>query len=75
MVYSNFKGTQAEGRELVNAINHNCNCSYGLFGMRVSTCPPHQAMIDDQAWLDTLLFERWRLARVAPDAAKRVIDE
>jgi len=73
MVYANFKGTTTEGHALVNAISHNCTCTFGVFGVRVTTCPPHLALINDQIWVDGLLFERWRFAHVAPGAAQRVI--
>jgi len=73
MVYANFKGSTAEGHALVNAISHHCTCTFGIFGIRVSTCPAHDALLNDQVWLDSMLFERWRFAHVAPGAAQRVI--
>jgi len=72
MVYMNFRGTKSEGRDLVDAIAHNCACQFGFFGIRQVTCVPHQALMDDQAWLDGLLFARWWCARTAPGAATRV---
>ena len=68
-----FGGTPAESNDLVNAIAHNCDCSFGLMGVRQSTCPPHEGLVHDQRWLDGLVWERrlWQLR--SPDAGLRRI--
>jgi hypothetical protein len=54
-------GSQQESFDLVNAIARNCTCEFGLMGVRLSTCPPHQMLTEDQRALNGLLFAR-RLA-------------
>jgi hypothetical protein len=73
MVYANFKGNQIEAHALVAALSHNCDCKFGVFGMRLTTCPPHRALLEDAPWLDRMLFERWLMHRENPDAAQRQI--
>lgn len=53
-----WHGSQQEGSELIDAINRNCTCEYGPMGARVSTCIAHKAFVEDQRWLDGLLFAR-----------------
>ncbi len=53
-----FNGTTQEGNDLLKAIAHNCQCTYGLMGVRTSTCPAHHMLIDSQRVLDHLLFMR-----------------
>lgn len=53
-----FHGTQMESFDLVNAIGHNCDCTFGLMGVRLSTCVPHAALLADQRWLDGLVWMR-----------------
>jgi hypothetical protein len=66
-----FHGNQAEAADLVNAIARNCCCQYGLMGVRTSTCPPHQMLIEDQRALDGLLFVRWQVARLRGEEFSR----
>lgn len=58
MTVVQWHGTVEESNALVSAIANNCECKFGLMGARMSTCVPHQAMIEDQRWLDGLLFGR-----------------
>jgi hypothetical protein len=51
-------GSQQESFDLVNAIARNCTCEFGLMGVRLSTCPPHQMLTEDQRALNGLLFAR-----------------
>lgn len=53
-----WKGNVEESQALVAAIARNCACETGLMGVRTSTCPPHQALLDNQRWLDGLLWMR-----------------
>jgi hypothetical protein len=53
-----WHGTEKESRELIDVISRNCSCLYDPAGARTATCAPHRALIDDQHWLDALLFER-----------------
>jgi len=57
-------GTQRESFDLVNAITHHCGCEFGLTGARVSTCPPHRMLIEDQRALNGLLFARRMVDRL-----------
>ena len=51
-----FYGTQEETIALVNAIARNCGCSFGLMGVRTSTCVPHEMLVNDQRALNGLLW-------------------
>lgn len=53
-----WHGDREESGALVTAIAKNCACVFGLMGMRVSTCEPHQALVSDQRFLDGLLVMR-----------------
>src|SRR4051812_14079705 len=53
-----WHGTQAESFDLVKAVARNCACEFGVTGVRVSTCPVHQMLIEDQRALNGLLFVR-----------------
>lgn len=53
-----FHGTELERDDLLTAIKNNCACEFGLGGARVSTCPPHQMLVEDQKVVDRLVFER-----------------
>src|SRR6266566_1175989 len=50
----NWTGTADETDALMAAITRNCQCTYGLMGMRIATCIPHQALLADQRWLNGL---------------------
>lgn len=67
-----FHGTPAEARVLLDVLNHNCECEMPL-GIRLSTCPVHTALINDQKWLDHLLFARRWITKRYPRASQRVI--
>ena len=58
-----FRGTEAETRDLLEAIRCNCDCN--LVGTQPDgSCGAHQLMVDQRA-LDGLLFvRRDRLARL-----------
>jgi hypothetical protein len=57
-----WHGTQEESLALIGAIARNCTCEFGLMGVRLSLCPPHQMLSQDQRALNGLLFAR-RMAR------------
>jgi hypothetical protein len=59
-----WSGTATESQELLGAIARNCACDFCPMGVRLSTCAPHQALVDDQRWLDGLLFMRSRRAQL-----------
>lgn len=59
-----WHGTQAESFALVNAIARNCQCTFGVMGIRTSTCEPHRAMVEDQRWMNGLLFMRRNAAKL-----------
>lgn len=51
-------GSQEESFDLVNAVARNCGCEFGLMGVRLNTCSPHQMLVEDQRALNGLLFAR-----------------
>jgi hypothetical protein len=51
-------GTQQESFDLVNAVARNCECQFGMMGVRLSTCAPHRMLMEDQRALNGLLFAR-----------------
>lgn len=53
-----WHGDNAESTALVAAISRHCACEYGEANERIVTCAPHQAMVDDQRFLDGLLEMR-----------------
>lgn len=53
-----WHGTAEEASALNEALANNCTCKMGIMGMRESTCPPHQAFVSDQGWLDHLIYLR-----------------
>lgn len=53
-----WHGTQQESFDLLNAIAHNCTCTFGALGVRQSICEPHRMLLEDQRALDGLLFAR-----------------
>jgi hypothetical protein len=59
-----WHGTQQESFDLVNAIARNCECEFGLMGVRLATCAPHRMLTDDQRALDGLLFARHMAERL-----------
>lgn len=67
-----WNGTHAEGQALIEAIAHNCQCEFGIMGVRKTTCPPHESFSHSQRWLDGLLvaFHRredlWREEQMLP---------
>ena len=63
MVTVVWHGTEQESSELLAAITKNCDCKYGLMGVRISTCHPHRMLVEDQRALDGLLFARRMRAR------------
>jgi hypothetical protein len=60
-----WHGTQKEGFEALNALSRNCECEFTM-GVKVTTCPAHDAFAHDQRWADGLVWmrrERERLLR------------
>lgn len=53
-----WHGSQAETFELLQALSRNCSCVVTAEGVRLSTCAPHQMLVDDQRAIDGLLFAR-----------------
>lgn len=66
-----FHGTEDEMRDLLNALTRNCACTFGLMGVRLTTCAPHDALVHDQRWLDHLLFARRICTRLEREEWKR----
>ena len=53
-----WHGTQTEALELLQALSRNCSCVVTAEGVRLSTCPPHEMLSEDQRAIDGLLFAR-----------------
>lgn len=53
-----WHGDPTESLALVDASNRNCGCKFGLMGVRLTTCGVHDAMVNDQRFLDGLVFMR-----------------
>lgn len=54
-----FYGDDKEQQDLLDALRHNCNCVLDPnTGARIVTCGPHDALIEDQWYLDHILLER-----------------
>ena len=58
-----WHGTNEENFALAQAIAPNCDCQFGMMGIRVATCTLHKAMQFDQHWLDHMLWARRMAAR------------
>ncbi len=67
MVVAQWHGTRAESEALLAAIRAHCTCQFGVLGVRLSTCPPHQMMVEDQRALDGLVYARRMRARLWAD--------
>ena len=52
-----WRGTAAESQALVDAIDHNCTCEFWR-NVRLTCCPAHRMLVEDQRALDGLLFAR-----------------
>jgi hypothetical protein len=53
-----WNGTEAESRHLLDAIARHCVCEYAADGACTRICPPHNALVHSQRFLDGLLFAR-----------------
>jgi hypothetical protein len=58
---TSWHGTRWEQRDLLRALSRNCACKFGPVGIRVSSCPAHRMLVEDQRALNGLVFAR-RLA-------------
>jgi hypothetical protein len=68
-----WHGSQQESFDLINAIARNCTCEFGMMGVRLSTCPAHLMLMEDQRALDGLLFVRHMLDRLQDEEFERPI--
>lgn len=59
-----FHGTSDEQSALLEAFERNCDCTYAENGARSTCCAPHRALVEEQRFLDGLLFERWRAGQM-----------
>ena len=53
-----WNGTAAESDDLLLTLARNCACEFGVAGARTKTCPPHDALVHSQRFLDGLIFAR-----------------
>ena len=66
-----WKGTERQSFELLGAIQRNCVCEYAPSGARTKLCMPHEALLNDQRWLDGLLFGRHIADRLRSEEGAR----
>ncbi len=59
-----FHGSEAERFELLTAIQHNCACLFAMNGTKTSNCEPHRALVEEQRFMDGLLFSRYRVKTI-----------
>ena len=50
-----WPGTPEEGSELLSAISHHCDCT---MLPTLKKCTSHSAMVNDQQWVNRLVFFR-----------------
>ncbi len=53
-----WNGTESESYDLLASVRRNCACQYDQTGVQVRSCPPHDALVSNQRFLDGLLFAR-----------------
>jgi hypothetical protein len=53
-----WNGNEAESYDLLASMQRHCACQFDKVGARVATCPPHDALVHSQRFLDGLLFAR-----------------
>ena len=70
-----WHGSQQESFDLINAIARNCTCEFGMMGVRLSTCPAHLMLMEDQRALDGLLFVRHMAERLRDEEFDRAAPE
>jgi hypothetical protein len=68
-----WHGTDLEAEELMAAIARNCTCTFGLMGVRLSTCGPHRMLTDEQRALDGLLFGHRIAARLIREESEESV--
>jgi hypothetical protein len=61
---ASWPGTPQENLDLMRAVTRNCACEFGLMGMRLTSCPAHQMLAEDQRALNGLLFGRRMAAKL-----------
>lgn len=53
-----WHGTAQERDQLTGVFAKNCQCEYAPDGTRKTTCSVHQAMLEDQRFMDGLVYAR-----------------
>ena len=56
-----WHGTPLEQRDLLRAVSRNYVREFDPMGTRLSSCPPHRMLVEDQRALNGLIFVRRRL--------------
>lgn len=59
-----WPGADTERDDLLMALSRNCQCTFSPNSVRMTTCPGHTALVEDQAWLDHLVFARRQRERL-----------
>lgn len=63
-----WHGTDQERVTLLAAMSNNCVCQYDdTNAVCLRRCPSHAALVEDQRFLDGLLFERRIVARLTQE--------
>jgi hypothetical protein len=50
-----WHGSNHERVELIEAVSHNCDCTYAM-GVRAKRCAAHEMLEEDQRAIDRLVF-------------------
>jgi hypothetical protein len=53
-----WNGTAAESAALLRAIERHCTCEVGITGALLRACATHAALVNNQRFLDGVLFAR-----------------
>ena len=53
-----FHGSDREREDLLACLNRQCVCTFAPSGARMTCCPGHQALVEDQKFVDRLVFMR-----------------
>ena len=58
MAQPEWHGTREEADDLLEAAKVYCTCVYNAANKRETTCAMHSSMLNDQSFLDRLLYIR-----------------
>lgn len=59
-----WSGTPQDRLDLLRAAKNNCECQFGLMGVRLTSCSAHLMVATDRRALDGMLFARHIAAKL-----------